>query len=226
MNTRWKALVQEMGDWRTALLYVAHRLLMRASAGRARIVPYALYAQPIGHPSLSEVKPDPATVVRRECGPHAQVPLGPRTESVVAQRLQAGSECHVCEVKGEFAGCIWLSSQSHDEDEVRCRYLLPPSTVWDFDVYVAPRYRLGRTVARLWAAVDQDLQRRGVAWTFSRISRFNRSSIGTHERLGARRVGTALFVCLGAWEMSWVPERRLPRFSRSARPSIALRAPG
>jgi hypothetical protein len=225
LRTRWHALCREMGDAPTAALYVLHRLLGRLSGGRARIVPYALYAQPIGHPALRAVKPDPATVVRIVSGADAPLPPGPRPEAVVRQRLRDGNECHVCEVSGQFAGTIWLAHGQHDEDEVRCHYRLPPHSVWDHDVYVVPKYRLGRTVARLWSAVDQDLAHRGVAWTFSRISRFNRGSIGTHERLGARRVGTALFVCWGAWELSWVPGRRGPRLSRQARPLIQLQAP-
>ena len=225
MRARWQALCQEMGGAPIAALYVAHRLLGRLTGGRARIVPYVLYAQAVGPPALQAVKADPNTAVRVESGPAARIPPGPRTDDVIQRRLQSGHECHVCEVAGQFAGTIWLSRGVHDEDEVRCRYRLPPHSVWDHDVYVVPRYRLGRTVARLWAAVDQDLARRGVAWTFSRISRFNRASIGTHERLGARRVGTALFLCWGRWELSWIPGRRGPRLSARARPEIQLHAP-
>ena len=59
MRARWQALCQEMGDAHTAALYVAHRLLGRLTEGRVRIVPYALYAQAVGHPALQAVKADP-----------------------------------------------------------------------------------------------------------------------------------------------------------------------
>jgi len=225
MRARWLALCREFGGWPTALLYCLHRGLQALSGGRVRIVPYVFFAQPVDNPLLASIKPDPATVVRVVVGPDATVPPGPRPLAALRQRLQAGNECHVCEVKGEFAGTIWLGLGPHDEDEVRCRYLLPPRSVWDYDVYVAPRYRLGRTLARLWAAVDDNLAARDIAWTFSRISRFNPGSVGVHERLGARRVGTAWFLCFGAWELSSVPGRWGPRLSRQARPVITLRAP-
>jgi hypothetical protein len=143
---------------------------------------------------------------------------------VLRQRLRDGHECHVCEVKGQFAGCIWLGLGAHDEDEVRCTYLLPAHSVWDYDVFVEPRFRLGRTVGRLWAAVDRDLAQRGFLQTCSRISRFNRGSIGMHERLGARPVGEALFVTCGRWQLSWVPGQNGPSLSRHARPVVDLRS--
>lgn len=221
---KWRALVAEMGSRRMAALYLAHSLLGRLSGGRARIVPYGLYAQPVGQAALAALKPDAGTAIRRLQGADARLPAAtPRPETVVAQRFAEGSECHWCEVKGGFAGFIWLSTGQHDEDEVRCRYLLPADGAWDFDVYVEPRLRLGRTLARLWGAVDADLAARGMRWSFSRISLFNRSSIRTHERLGAVCVGQALFICCGAWELSRVAGRW--RLSRSARPQLRLLSP-
>jgi hypothetical protein len=209
-------LCEEFGDSSTARLYSLHRLLQRATAGRARFVAYALYAQPVPCPALQAIRPAAGNVVRLAGPDDVLRPRFPRPAAVLTARWAAGSRCHVCEVDGDFAGFIWLSEYVHEEDEVGCRYRLPANGVWDFDVYLEPRYRLGRTLSRLWAAVDADLAARGVRWSFSRISRFNRASIATHERLGARCLGRASFLCLGRWQLAWLPGRRWPRMGRHA----------
>jgi hypothetical protein len=211
------------------LLFVLHRMLERLTGGWARIVPYALYAQPIGRGKFSDVREDPVTVVSTVGMDSPLIELFPRPRAVIRQRYAGGAECHVALVKGEFAGYIWIRNGYYDEDEVRCKYLLaePETTVWDFDVYVAQRYRFGRTLARLWKAVDRQLAARGVTWSFSRISLFNRGSIGAHERLDAVRLGHALFIVLGPVQCAWLPSAPFVHLSLNerSRPEIQLRAP-
>lgn len=193
---------RELGT-RLALLYFAHRLLQLLSRGHAAIVPYGLYAQPLGRGGAL-LRPDTSTQVRQIT---ASDPLNqqlPRPAEVIAKRHANGHQCHLALVHGQSAGTIWIAHDHYDEDEVRCRFVLaaPATSVWDYDVYVAPRYRLGRTMARLWAAVDQQLADEGVRWTFSRISRFNVASVTSHARLGAIEVGRATFVVLGRLQVS------------------------
>ncbi len=170
-------------------LYRAHRVLQKLSGGRASLHVYLFCAQPVGSLALASLRDDPQTRV---------VPIGPgepllsyfpRPQTVLAQRFVAGATCYAVLVKEQFAGQIWLASGHYDEDEVRCRYVLPDATtVWDFDVYIAPAFRATRAMARLWKGVDAVLQSRGVAWSCSRISLFNPGSVQTHERLGAPSV--------------------------------------
>lgn len=185
------------------MLYALHRALQSFSGGRAAIVPYVLVAQPIGNPALADVKPDPSTVVRRISADDPVVADFPRPAAVVAKRFAEGSECHVAWVKGQFAGHIWIARGRYAEDEVRCIYEIgePATAVWDYDVYIEPRLRLGRTMARLWKAVDDDLAARGARWSFSRINRFNAASMRSHLRLGAVELGRVVFVVLGPLEL-------------------------
>ena len=69
-------------------------------------------------------------------------------------------------------GYLWLKLQGYEEDEVRCRYVPVPErgTAWDFDIYVAPPYRMGRTFTRMWIAANDFLRSNGIEWTLSRIS--------------------------------------------------------
>lgn len=228
VSTWWQGLVREMGA-PMAALYTLHRLLGKLSGGRARIVPYAIYAQPLGSAALSSVRDDPATVTMRCLTGDSSTNDFPRPGPVIAARFAAGAECYATLVKGQFAGHIWIARNRYDEDEVRCEYVLSDAKrcVWDFDVYVAPAYRLGRALARMWKAVDANLRIDGVAWSFSRISLFNRGSISTHERLGAVRTGHAIFVVIGSAQLALLSASPFVHASLGdpRRPTILLREP-
>ncbi|MBK9363221.1 MAG: GNAT family N-acetyltransferase [Rubrivivax sp.] len=223
------------GIWRTrrdlglplTLAYAAHRLLQRASGGRAAVVPYGLYAQPLGG-NAAALRPEPSTVVQQIDAGHPLNELLPRPAEVIARRHQQGDQCHVAVVKGQLAGTIWIARGHYDEDEVRCRYLLtePAISAWDYDVYVEPKYRLGRTMARLWSAVDRHLSDIGVCWSFSRISRFNTGSVSSHARLGAVEIGRATFVVLGSLQLAWWHANGQPlQWHLGGTPLVQLRPP-
>ncbi len=223
---RWQALVADVGGQRIALLYVLHRLLDKISGGRIGIVPYRLVAQPIGNPALATVRLDAGTVVCRIAPDDPVIDSFTRPRDVIERRFAAGSECFVAFVKGEFAGHIWIARDRYVEDEVRCTYRLanPTTGRWDYDVYVQPAHRLGRTLSRLWKAVDDTLMAEGTTWSFSRINRFNPASIRSHERLGAVAVGDLVVLRLAGaqfnlrrgadarWQAGW----RAPELTLSA----------
>jgi hypothetical protein len=224
----WAALVAEHGSPRVALLYLAHRVLQRLSGGRVAIVPYLLVAQPVGNPVLAAVKDDPNTVVRRITPDDPVVAEFPRPREVIAQRFADGAECHVAWVKGRFAGTIWIARGRYVEDEVRCVYEIadPATGVWDYDVYVVPDLRLGRTMGRLWKAVDTQLAATGAHWSFSRINRFNPGSVKSHQRLGAVTVGRVVFLVVGGLQLAWLGGWSFGLLASSRRtPHIAVVAP-
>ncbi len=225
---RWKALVAEYEDPGLAALYFLHRVLQRLSGGHGSIVPYVLVGQPVGNPALAEVKPDPHTVVQVVGPDHPLVAAFPRPQHIIAQRFAQGHICYAATVKGQFAGYIWIARERYVEDEVRCVYVIadPSTGVWDYDVYVEPRFRLGRTMARLWKAVDDVLAAQGVQWSFSRINRFNRASVRSHGRLGAVDVGRALFAVVGSRQCHTVqpPALAVPAQS-TGRPILLVKPP-
>ncbi|MBX3638144.1 MAG: hypothetical protein KF683_22460 [Rubrivivax sp.] len=225
----WRAWRAEFGP-RTVWLYAVAYALARLSRGWARIVPYAFVAQPIGSPALAAVRDDANTAIRLASPSDAALASEfPRPAAAIRQRFESGARCHVAHVKGRFAGYIWTRRGGYDEDEVRCRYQLadPASTVWDFDVYVDPAFRLGRTLARLWKAVDRDLHREGIRWSVSRISLFNPGSLAAHKRLGAQHLSTGVFILFGRLQLSLFSCRPFIHLGlRSpARPTLVLRVP-
>ncbi len=225
---RWRGLVAEHGGTGIALAYGLHRVLGRLSDGRVALVPYLLVAQPIGNPALAEVRPDPNTVVRRITPDDPVIAAFPRPPEVVAQRFADGAECFVAWVKGRFAGHIWITRTRYAEDEVRCVYEIadPTTGVWDFDVYVEPSLRLGRTMGRLWKAVDDTLAAEGVRWSFSRINRFNAASVRSHQRLGAATVGRAGFADLFGLQLALLDRPRRLKASWRRPVTTRLHPPG
>jgi len=77
-----------------AALYTLHRLLSKLSGGRARIVPYAIYAQPLGSASLSSVRDDPETVTTL-CLTGDALP----DRRLVDERLPEARARHCCPVR-------------------------------------------------------------------------------------------------------------------------------
>lgn len=185
-------------------LYMTDRVLAQLSRGRIRLVKYRLVAQPLLAEPAIRVRASSGTNTEPASSGHPSTAHFPRPAHVIATRYASGAKCLVASVKGEFAGYLWWQRQHYDEDEVRCRFLLeqPDISAWDFDVYVEPRYRLGRVLALLWQDASLRMRAEGVRWSFSRISAFNAESLASHARLGAALRATALFIVIGPIQIS------------------------
>ncbi|MBN7797427.1 GNAT family N-acetyltransferase [Parahaliea mediterranea] len=160
----------------------------------------------------------------------------PRSEKIVASRYAQGAVCFVAFAgDGQAAGCIWIVPGRYDEDEVRCRFVPAPEgeSAWDFDVFIHPKYRLGRTFLYLWDAADDWMRNRGIHWSASRIDGFNAESLKAHRSMGARRVGRAYFLCIGnrylstgdnGWQLAFLPGFPWIHCSRTRRPEVLVDA--
>ena len=134
----------------------------------------------------------------------AMIGQASRPESIIRQRFEQKAHCIVAERHGELAGCIWLCPQQYREDDVRAVYRWSPAgwAMWDFDVYIAPRWRLSRLFARLWEHAHGELRAEGVRWTLSRIDAFNAGSLAAHRKLGAQTLARGWFLVLGRMQLS------------------------
>lgn len=225
---RIKKTLEDLGT-ANGLLYLLSQSLRRTSGSFASIVRYHFYAQPVPATAHHHTRVSAKNVIREARADDPVVASFPRPASVIAQRFADGATCLVAEHNGQFSGYLWLARNAYEEDEVRCRYELhpPQDCAWDFDVYVVPEYRLGRTFARLWDAANAYLASEGVRWSLSRISSFNPASLAAHRRLGIQYIGSATFLILGNLQISLLPGRALPHLHRARddRPSIRLTAP-
>lgn len=185
------------------LAYAVDRALSSLSAGRVRLTSLWFYAQPVHLiPTVASRESDriEVRVVAQEDIPESAYGRPP---GAVPERFSQGSIC-IAAVNGpELAGFMWLEFESLRERLVRCDFVPTPrgKTCWDFDFFVVPKYRLGRTFGRLWSHAKAYLAERGVETTLSWIAFDNAPSQRAHERMGARRVGWAVILTAGALQL-------------------------
>jgi hypothetical protein len=202
--SKLKTLWRELGPV-DAPLYLIHLALSRPSRGRAKIERFVFVAQPVADTPLMPPGKTSRSIVREL---HAGDPLlaqSPRPAEVIAKRYAQGATCLALSKDDALQAFIWLIQKHYDEDVARVRFVLPPSGIaaWDFDVYVAPAYRLGYTFLKLWDAANAYLRERGALWSISRISAFNAGSLASHTRLGAKPIGYATFLVAGPLQVMW-----------------------
>lgn len=179
-------------------LYTLGRVLRKLSP-RLGLFVYELMVQPVtGKPLLPPSRTRELAFVEIARGDDV-VALMPARPEIKRSRFEQGARCLGIYRKGTLVGYIWLCFDRYDEDEVRCTYELvaPERSVFDFDLYVFPEYRMGTAFMAVWHAANVFLHERGVQFTFSRMTRFNLASRRSHARLGASCIGRALF--LQAW---------------------------
>jgi GNAT superfamily N-acetyltransferase len=216
-------------DVLNALLWKAARAVSLLSGGTCRIQRYYFVAQPVSASALVAESSGRAIVIRRVDADDPLVAQFPRPQEVIAARFRMGAVCFAAEREGQFIGFAWLKEDQYSEDEVRCLFLLDPveHAAWDFDVYIDPAFRFGRTFARLWDHVNQWLRERGYRWSLSRISAFNADSLAAHRRLGMRSIGSATFVCVRTVQLTLVGQAPFVHLGwrRDDVPTLRLRAP-
>lgn len=198
---RLRRTIAELG-FLNSLLYAFAKGLSCLTR-RAYVHRYYFVAQPIASTARLGPRRGQALQVRRLPPDDPSVYSIGRPADVIRQRFAQGALCFGVFSDTRLIGCLWLIVGPYIEDEVRCRFVPAPAgqVAWDFDVYIDPAHRLGFAFARLWDTANVFLTEQGVRWTVSRISAFNPGSLAAHRRLGARRIGSALYLGLGSWQL-------------------------
>lgn len=198
-------MLQQWG-WFNLSLYILNRFLVIISRGTLKLDRYYLVAQPVAEASLLPPgrgkKIEVRLILEQEQDEIAR--QCPRPASVIQSRFEQGAKCLAAFKEEKFIGFLWLLIGNYQEDEVRARYIPLPAgqAAWDFDVYVAPDFRLGFTFPRLWDEANSLLNKNGIRWTCSRISAFNVGSLESHARLGTISLGSAIFFCAARWQIT------------------------
>ena len=216
-----------IGLW-NAVLFAASRVLSVLFRGRVRLYKYYITVQPVPEPAAQRAARSGAFEIEWAhpgCPLFAQVERPP---AVIAARFAQGARCIVASRQERLAGFLWFVVGPYEEDEVRARFVPGPagSAAWDFDVLVLPEYRMGRLFSYMWNRAAAEMWALGVRNTLSRVSAFNAASVASHRRLGARIVASALFVCLGRWQLMRATVAPHWHFSRrvDSRPTLAIEA--
>lgn len=220
-------IASEVG-WANMGLLAINRLLADSRLP-VQFIRYYLVAQPVApKPFLPPGRGEDITVRMIQEGDPDLGAL-PLTTEVLRYRYAQDGVCLGMFKGGTVIGCLWFCFGSYVEDEVRCQYVLRPAIrcVWDYGVYIAPDARGGIAFLRLWDEANRYLRTRGIDWSLSRISAFNARSFGSHARLGARCVGSLLFLKAGSLQASFLPRPPFIRLSTGPKaiPSVEVRAP-
>lgn len=206
-----KRLVKEMGMLDT-LFYLIERTLRLVTLSKCKLIRYLIVAQPVAESPILHPKRGIKIKVK-------EVKLGdliikefPVPLRVIEERYARGARCLAATQDGDFVGYCWFITNEYMEDEVRLRYILPKGvlSVWDFDVYISPKYRMGFAFMRLWDEVFSLFRTENIKYTYSRISAFNPASRASHKRLGAR----SLFYisCFVVGPVQFTFSRKMPIF--------------
>jgi hypothetical protein len=182
------------------LLYAIDRVLSILSPG-LRLYVYEFMVQPITSKALLAGGLDKQLEIREIKAADPEMALMPVRPEVMQARLAQNAVCLGAFRKGALIGYMWFCHRTYDEDEVRCTYVLGRAreSVFDFDFYLFPEHRMGLGFVGLWNGANEFLSRRGIHYTFSRLTRFNVASRRAHQHLGWKVVGRALF--LRAWRL-------------------------
>ncbi len=226
-NSIWHKFAQPFKDFGmgTGLLYLTQRTLARLPLG-LNVVKYHLVAQPVPEPPKRK---RPHTLrIKQVTLSEYQDHWFPRPRPAIEARFAQETICFVAFSDGEALACLWLKVQGDFvEDTVRCRFRPMPveHTAWDFDVFVHPEHRLGRTFMHLWTHAFEWMRENDIHWTMSRIDAFNLPSINSHKRLGAQVTDSIVFWTWGSWQLTITshPPRRM--LSRTAVPTFKIEAP-
>ena len=195
------SLYNELGA-STFFAYCIHTALRKLGKQNA-LQYYHFYSQPIGPSNPHDPKRKSAfTFTWHESFSPLMLQL-PRPEHRLRDRFKQKTTCVLGSKCGKLVSCAWFAYEAYEEDEVWCRYDFSssPESVWDYDIFVSPDYRLGRAFHLTWQAAASRLYIAGYRRTLSRISAYNPNSLKSHERLGAQRCGSALYLRLGTLQI-------------------------
>jgi GNAT superfamily N-acetyltransferase len=221
----FNGLRREIGT-ANALLYVASRVLGTVTGGHARLVKYYITAQPVHGHELTPPRRGRQIIVDEATAEQVLSLPADRPRQVLEARLGQGGRCLIARKDGVPVGFQWFTLVDYVEDEVRCVFRLESRDrcAWDYDIYVDQKWRTQPVFSRLWDKCNEILRNSGVMFSLSRINAYNGASRQAHERIGARIVGWAIFICLWRAQLAFLSARPWIHvsFSRSRMPVILV----
>jgi hypothetical protein len=212
--------------WLNGTLHLLNAALTRATGGCVRVHKYYFIAQPVSTQPLLAGRRGASIEVRQVGQSDPLLRAFPRPAWVMPYRYGQGAVCFAAFKDARCVGFLWILLGPYREDEVRCRYIPLPQgkAAWDFDVYVYREHRNSLVFLRMWDEANRYLAARGVRWSLSRISAFNPGSLASHARMGARRIGSAVFLSIGSLQISAASVPTRFSISKSRVPCFALNA--
>jgi hypothetical protein len=189
-----KSSFKEFGFF-AGFVYLTDQVLSKVSP-KLRLYYYDLMIQPILSDPLLPARFTKRLEFREIKQGNPDIDQMPIRAEIKQSRFRQGAICLGAYNQNELIGYIWFSFDTYREDEVRCTFVLHPKdqSVFDFDLYLFPKHRLGLGFASLWDGANDFLRSQGVHYSYSRLTRFNVASRRAHDRLGCKCLGHCLFL--------------------------------
>jgi hypothetical protein len=186
------------------LLLLLARGVRRISRGRIALLHYRILAQPVPPAPPARQAGSRGIAVERVFPGHPLLAQFPHRPDALRKRFADRAVCHAAHHEGALVGYLWLQETPFADRDAGCVFVPAPRgrAAWDYDLWIAPAWRMSRAFQRLWDAANAHLRARGVAWTLSCVSGFNRASLASHQRLGARVVSHAWIVRTGSRQLA------------------------
>jgi len=222
---RLKTIVSDMGAANGAM-YVAARIAKRIHPAVA-IERFYIVAQPVKQTRLLPSGRGESIKVLMFSAHDPLLEQLSAPSSEITRRFAAQGRCFLA-MRGErVVGHLWITHSGYREPAFRCEYSIrsPDKMVWDFDLWIERKERMGWVFSRLWDECNEYLRQREIGWTLSRISAFNPESLRAHQRFGIRRLRSLTYFCVGRTELLLAFPPACIRITRSTFPLVELDAP-
>lgn len=209
------------------MLALLARALRRVSRGRMRVLHYRVVAQPV---PAAAARPAAGALAVERVGPeHPLLAQFPHRRDALRRRFAEQALCFAAHRDGALAGYLWVQEAAFMDRDAGCRFVpAPPGrAAWDYDLWIAPAWRMSRAFQRLWEAAHAELRARGIAWTLSCVHGSNHASLASHRRLGARVVAQAWILRLGERQLAAFTQRPFLDLNllTGVRARVVVRAP-
>jgi len=185
----------------SGLIYLIDSALTRISTD-LRLIYYEIYVQPIPDKPIIPERMAQQFEIREIKPGDTDLDLMPAFSHIKKYRFEQNSICLGAYVHNKLIGYIWFCFHAYKEDEVRCTFLLAPEeeSVFDFDLYIFPEYRMGLGFMGIWNGANEYLRDKGIKYSFSRVTKFNLGSRRAHEQLGSKHIASAVILKLRKFE--------------------------
>jgi hypothetical protein len=206
------------------------RGVRRVSCGRVRLLHYLIVAQPVPAAPTQRATPARSLAVERIGPGHPLLLQFPHRADALRKRFAEQAVCHAAHHDGKLVGYLWLQETPFADRDAGCLFVPAPQgrSAWDYDLWIAPAWRMSRAFLRLWDEAHAYLRSRSVQWTLSCVSSSNPASLASHQRLGARVLSHAWILRVGTRQLAVFTQPPFVDLSllTRVRATLQVRAPG
>ena len=229
MLSKLRAAAAELG-WTNAILYGINRVSKTRWGGFVQVDPVHLVVHAVRRDPVLPPRRGRGIETRRLSTDEALKCGVPISENLIESRRQGEAVCLAAFKDDRLIGYRWLQLGPYSDEEVHCTFVAVAGrrAAWGWNFFVAPQHRTSFVFARLWDETYAFLRDNDLQWIFSWISAFTPAVLTAEQRLGAHRLGGAVFISVGPVQLLLATIAPFVHVSlrRAAPPRLVLPIPG